>query len=511
MLDKALFEAGLQCGKRLYLDARETDSGVLSESRRTLAEAGRQLVELARSAFPKGVAVAGEGADALVAATQELLASEQPVLFGATFRHQDLQVATDILLRQRDGSFDVYEVKSGTKVKQRYLLDLALQVHVMERCGQRVRAAFVLHVNPRYAHTAGAEFQVQQLLKSADVTERVRRQERRLLTLLATLRHQIDDASTLELPTGTWCTNPFPCPHLPRCTAEGPPHPLRELPDLNRDLEVSLHTEAIETISQIDPQRPGLSFRQRRTIQAVRDDQPVVEPFVREELRQVEWPLHVLVLATVTEALPRFGGQRPWRRLPYGFAVQTLHKDGRLAEASHVHADRDDPRLPLVSALARHVDAKGTILCWGCEPLSELRTLLDELPEAKPGVRALLARDQFDLARLFDSGVFHPQLRGRRDLHSAAAVLLGETPGELPLHDDEQVLAALQKAAMPRTRSTTKDKIATDVAALLRWRAQAMLALYRRFSGFEPETPAPKPQAPRPGAPRKRLPLDDAG
>lgn len=509
LLDKALFEAGLQCGKRLYLDAREMHADELPESRRLLADVGRQLVALARSAFPKGVAVVGDSDDELVQHTAELLQAEHPILFGATLRQDDIQVTCDILLRQRDGKVDVYEVKSGTKVKQRYLLDLALQVHVLERAGLQVRGAFVLHVNPRYAHTEGAEYQVQQLLKSADVTERVRNQKDRLQALLPTLRSQIDDDGVLELPTGTWCTNPFPCPHLPRCTAEGPAHPLRELPDLTRDFEAVLHTEAIESIDQIDPHRPGLGFRQRRCVQSIKDNAPVVEPFVRDELRQVEWPLHALSMAMVTEALPRFTGQRPWRQLPYGWVAHTLHEDGRIVEGSFVHADRDDPRLPFAQSLARHIDAKGAILCWSCDSVGSLRTLLEDLPEAKASVRALLARTNFDLGQLFETGVFHPDLHGRRDLHTAAHVLIDDRGDEaLALRDDEQLLAALQKAAMPRTRATTKEKLGAEVLALLRWRTQAMLAMYRHFAGFAP-VPREEPPPRKASAPRKALPRDD--
>lgn len=510
-IDKALFEAGLQCGKRLYLDARENDQPELSESRQLHADAGKQLIELARSAFPKGVAVAGEGVDELVASTKELLAGDAPILFGATFCHDEVVVTTDILLRQRDGSVDIYEVKSGTKVKQRYLLDLALQVYVLEQSGLQVRATFVLHLNARYTHTGESEYLVQQLLKSADVTSRVRRQRQRLEGLLQTLRHQLDDESTMELPTGTWCTQPFTCPHLDRCSATSGAHPLRELPDLTRDFEATLHTEAIEAIGDLDSKRAGLSFRQRRTIQCVQQNTLLVEPFVREELRQVDWPLHIAVSAAVTEALPRFKGQRPWRMLPYAWSVQTLHEDGRVEEQSFVHADKDDPRLPFVQSLAAHIDAKGTLLCWGCEQIDSLRHLLEELPEGKAAVRTLLARPHFDALKLFESGVFHPDMRGRRDLHTAAHVLIDDQ-GDLKLTvaDDDQVLVALKKAASPRVRAATKEKLGGEVLALLRWRSLALASIYRRFAEFNPK-PADKPKAQKAGGPRKALPKEGSG
>ena len=65
---------------------------------------------------------------------------------------------------------DLFEVKSGTKVNPRYVADLALQAHVLAACGHKLRAAYLLTVNPKYVHKEGADYPPMQLLRSADVT-----------------------------------------------------------------------------------------------------------------------------------------------------------------------------------------------------------------------------------------------------------------------------------------------------------------------------------------------------
>jgi hypothetical protein len=163
----------------------------------------------------------------------------------------------------------------------------------------------------------------------------------------------------LQLPMGTFCTTPFRCPHLARCSGEAPALPLRELPELTRTQELELHKEGIETITALDPQRPGLTFRQRRTIACVQAGEPVLEPFVREELQQSTKPAHFLAIAALTDALPRFEGQRPWRLLPYAWATNTLHPDGRLETADFVHVERTDPRTAFITSLAKHLEVGG--------------------------------------------------------------------------------------------------------------------------------------------------------
>lgn len=482
-LDKHLFEAGQQCQKRLWLDYHRPAVGELTGSRKALSATGQQLLELARSAFPKGVAVAGKTKAKAAEATAEQIAAGTPVLFGATFVAEGVEVQCDILILHKDGSIDVYEVKSGTKVKQRYVNDLALQVHVAGLCGLKVRAAFLLHVNPKYTHKEGADYPPMQLLRSADVTEKVKKQVELTAALLAQFRQQLGDEGSLQLPMGTFCTNPLPCPHLAACTAEAPPLPLRELPDLSRRQELALHEEGIEDLAAIAPQRSGLTFKQRRTLTSIQQGQPILEPFVREELRQCSHPLHFVEILTLTEPLPRFDGQRPWRQLPYAWAASTLYKDGRVESAVFAHADRTDPRLPFISSLAKHVENGGTIVVWNDEALEGLRALLDDLPAAKIAVRAVLGRSHLDLMKLFDAGIYHPRLRGHTDLRTSVAVLLEQTmPPDLAVQNDEQIRETLERAFAPRIRSSTKEKIGAELQAYAAWHAAQLLALYQKYA-----------------------------
>lgn len=499
-LDKHLFEAGQQCQKRLWLDYHEPVETESPSTRRAMSEVGQQLLTLARSVFPKGVAVVGKTIAKAAEATKEQIAAATPVLFGATFVADGIEVQSDILVLHKDGQVDLYEVKSGTKVKHRYVNDLALQVHVVEQCGLVVRAAFLLHVNPKYVHKEGADFPPMQLLRSADITTKVRKQVEQVRVRLPHFRTAVADDAVLALPMGTYCSIPFPCPHLARCRKEGPALPLRELPELTRAQELELHKEGVEDLASLDQKRPGLTFKQRRTLACLQEGKPIVEPFVREELRQCAQPLHFLAIGTLTEPLPRFEGQRPWRQVPYVWAVHTLHKDGRIEIASFAHADKTDPRPEFAATLGKHLEIGGSLLVWNDESLEGLRALLEDLPTAKASVRAIVGRQHFDLMKLLDSGVFHPKLRGHEVLAtSVAAILEDESARKQPLQNEDELREALEKACAPRVRSATKEKIAADLKAAFTWQSEQLLKLYRTLAGVEaqpakPAAPAPKPQ-----------------
>lgn len=504
-LDKHLFEAGQQCHKRLWLDYHEPIAEEPSPLRQAMSDAGDLLRRLARSAFPKGVAIEGKDAAAAAAATKERIAAGAPVLFDAAFVADGIEARCDILVLHKDNQVDLFEIKSGTKVKHRYVNDLALQAHVLGLCGLTLRAAYLLHVNPKYVHKEGADYPPMQLLRSGDVTAKVQKQLEPLRRRLLQYRQALADDAALLLPMGTFCTNPFPCPHLARCTREAPALPLRELPELTRPQEIELHKEGIEDLASLDPKREGLTFRQRRTLACVQQNAPLVEPFVRDELRQCTKPLHFLAIAAITDPLPRFDGQRPWRRVPYAWAVNTVHADGRLETASFVHVERTDPRPQFVATLAKHLEVGGTIVVWDDDALDELRSLLDDLPAAKAAVRALVGHPHLDLMQLFDSGVFHPKVRTHVDLRRSAAALLDDASGaDLTTFGEDAVLAALQRAWAPRVRSTTKDKIGADILAALQWSSERVMKLFDTYAEVAPPAAKPKAVVARPA--QKALP-----
>lgn len=506
-LDKFLFEAGQQCQKRLWLDYHEPIPEAPSALRQAMSAAGDELRKLARSAFPKGVAIEATVAADAAAETRERIAGGAQALFGACFVADGIEVRCDVLVLHKESLCDLFEIKSGTKVKHRYVNDLALQAHVLEASGFKLRAAFLLHVNPKYAHKEGTDYPPMQLLRSADVTAKVQKQLEPMRRRLQQYRTSLADDAVLQLPTGTFCTNPFPCPHLPRCTREGPALPLRELPELSRQQEIELHKEGIEDLASLDQKHAGLTFRQRRTLACVQSGTSMIEPFVRDELRTCTKPLHFLAIGAITDPLPRFEGQRAWRLVPYAWSAHTVHEDGRLETAAFTHVERTDPRTSFITSLAKHLEVGGTILVWDDEALDELRTLLDDVPAAKAAVRSVVGHPHLDMMQLFDSGVFHPKVRTHADLRASVAALLEDPSGaELPVFGEEQLIAALQKASAPRVRSTTKDKLAADVQAGLVWSSERLMALFNRFADVAAPEPKAKEATPRTKAPPKPLP-----
>ncbi len=482
-ITKQLFAAGVQCAKRLYLEFHHPDRiPDLPPDRQEMAETGKKLVSLARSAFPNGITVEEQG-EAAIRRTEEILSKPGPVaIFDAAFSNGDVEIRTDIALRDAQGELDIFEVKSGTRVKPRHILDLALQVLTVEGSGLKVRSTVLLHMNAQYRHSGDDDYPVNQLFKNTDVTTKVRRQLEKVADMIPSFRSLLDDEGTLELPMGTWCTQPFVCPYCENCSQKAPKHPLMELPGITRTQEYALHEQAIEDISEVDPDQPGLTLGQRRVLMAVRESSLIVEPLVTEELAEVEYPLHFVSIQYLLEVLPRYEGTRPWQALPYHWSDSVLSADGSVELRQFMTRERTDPRAEFVRRIYEQLHDAGTVVFYSPHHEPRLRGLLDDVSSVKPKVRSVLNLPTLKLGRLVETGVYHADFRGRFDLNSVAAALIPDHGGDrLEIADARVANLAYQRILRPRSRATTRDSLAEQITALGAWESEAILRIFQRL------------------------------
>ncbi|MEM7200019.1 MAG: DUF2779 domain-containing protein [Planctomycetota bacterium] len=489
-LDKALFQSGMQCAKRLYLDYHQPSRAPgASPDRDEQLEAGRRLLELARQAFPGCQTCDADDADRAVEQTREFLSADRPAgVFDAAFRAEGVEIRTDVALPHGPG-VDIFEVKSGTRVKARYLQDVALQVWVIEKSGLQVQAVTILHVNPSYKHRGGDSYPVQALFKSVDVTKKVRKLLPRIEERIVTFRSLLEDPVTKDLPTGTWCNTPFPCGYLPSCRREGSKQPLLDLPDLTRDQERELHELGIEDLSAIPTKHPGLTLLQRRSLRSLQESQLIVEPFVGRELADLELPLHFIDLTCALQVLPAFTNTRPWQQIPFQWACTTVTSDGTRKNAAFTAANPEDARPAFLVSLAETIRAAGggTVVVWGAAFEGRLRELLEDVPDHKAEARAVLNATRFDLRQQIHAGVYHADFRGSFEFRRVIESLVDDKAfAGLKIDSTHLASSAFQRLLNSRTRAATRTKLQTQLQELGQRRSEAMADLFAKLVDEQP-------------------------
>ena len=154
LLTKSRFKLALECPNKLYYTRKEEYANAKKEDAflEALAQGGFQVEELARLEYPQGILIEGNDGDYdwLVSETDKLLQRENVVIFEAAFKHGNLFIRTDILVKRgnkvqlievKAKSFDpedeyIFIGKRGGMVSgwKPYLFDVAFQKYVMQKC-----------------------------------------------------------------------------------------------------------------------------------------------------------------------------------------------------------------------------------------------------------------------------------------------------------------------------------------------------------------------------------------
>jgi predicted RecB family nuclease len=417
-LSKSRFQKGLQCEKALWLSIHTPElAEPVCESRQWIFDQGTEVGRLAQQRFPDGVEVSEDylhSAEALDT-TARLIAEGTETMYEPAFFFDDVLVRVDVLVAVGDGLWDLYEVKSTSRVKPEHVTDAAVQTYVVEGSGLRVRNSHIVHLDTSYVYEGG-EYDLSQLFAIEDVTHEARAFMPAVEATLARFQAMLAGPEP-DVRIGQQCSKPYGCDFAAYCYAFLPAdHPVTNLPYLSERSLHALLDAGITCIQDIPSSFGGLSSGQRATVQAVKSGDPQVNlDSLAEDLRGLEWPVYHLDFETVNPALPLWPGTRPYEQTPFQYSIHVHHQDGTHEHREYLHVGADDPRTALVQRMLADLDEHGSVTHYTSYERTRLEALARALPEHADGISAVLAR-LVDLAPFIARNTTHPDAAGRTSI-----------------------------------------------------------------------------------------------
>jgi uncharacterized protein DUF2779 len=426
MLSKSRVLAGLQCHKRLYLQLTAPALGVApSRAQAFLFDQGRAVGRLAQQAFPGGVAVDAtpDRLDVALARTEALVRDPAvPAIFEATFRHDDVLVRVDVLVRSDEGRWRLIEVKSATGVRAHVLADVAIQRHVLAGCGLEVEGAAVMHVNRDYVYAGGA-LDATRLFTTVDVTAEIRELEVELPRLLTAMRVALAGEAPPVVAPGPQCRSPDLCEFYDRCNAPLPDDHLAHLPGLNGRRLAELLARGIARIGDLPGDVP-LGPQQALARRAVLEGRLLCTDGLGKELAALGYPRAFMDFETLAPALPRFAGMRPYDAIAFQWSLHLVRTPGGAPEHhDFLPVDTGDPRRRFLESLAATVGEQGPIVVYSGFEGRSLADLASWLPDLAPVAERLRAR-LWDLLPVMRRHVYHPRFLGSFSLKRVVPTLV---------------------------------------------------------------------------------------
>lgn len=480
-LSKSRFQLGLQCGKLLWLDSHRRElADPITELQQHIFDTGTAVGALARERFAGGVLVAEHhlhSAEALES-TRLLMAEPPAAIFEAAFVHAGVLVRPDVLVSLGDGSWDLHEVKSSTKVKPENISDVAVQVWVLEGAGLKIRRANLVHLDNTYVYQGG-EYDLGRLFSAEAVTADVRAWQPAIPDLVSEMLAMLEGPEPRRR-VGKHCDNPYTCAFYGYCHASLPERPITELPRVSDELIAALLGEGITCIDDIPPLFPGLTAAQRTVCETVRRGTPEYGAGLARSLGRLEHPVHFLDFETFMSALPLYPGTRSWQQVPFEWSDDVLAADGSLEHREFLFQGEGDPRPAFAETLLDALGDEGSIVAYHASfEDMVLRELSDGLPEHSEAIERVRAR-LFDLEKPVKDYVQHPELRGRTSIKVVLPALVDTLSyDDLAIHEGETASLRYLRCAQGAITGEERAQVLADLRAYCGTDTMAMVKLYR--------------------------------
>ena len=449
-LTKSKYVDYMTCMNRGWLDLNKKSEKIEEDlSENPIVQGGVEAGILARGLFGPYTLIdngSGESVDILIQRTNEAILQGDNVICEATFRYQHNLCKVDILKRNDDGTYSIYEVKGTTnpykgskrfELEDKYLNDIAYQYYVLKKSGIDVSHCYIVYLNNQYIYDG--TYNLNALFNVGDVTDSI-------LIESENVESNIQQLNTIALkseePIITFASNKCKeCPYNKHCyEVMGVPEENSVLGLYNDRKKYSYLNEGIKSFEDLINNKIPLSIFNERMVDFRLNNK---EPFVNKRelnyfLNQFRYPLYFFDFETYQCAIPKVIGTRPYQQIPFQYSLHIMYEDGRIVHKEYLASNYEEPRIDLIHQMLTDLECEGTIIAYNDSfEKSRIKELARDFDEYRIPLYNLLDRFM-DLADVFEKGMYYKKEMSRTSIKDVLPSLFPDDP-TLDYHNLEDV------------------------------------------------------------------------
>ena len=358
------------------------------------------------------------------------------VIAEASFRYDGCFCSVDILVRNDDGTYDMYEVKSSKEkelpkkkprpIEPRYIKDASYQRYVLENCGVPLKHVYLLLLSRDYIR--GKSLELDKYFVKVDVTAETAAMQAQVVAKLAELRPVVTDSNE---PVSIICSGCKDCEYFGYCGRNIPAPSPFDVQGLEFPYKCWLYQDStaffdipakIPTIPKITRRKASLSEFAKRQIAYYNrpDDHYIDKVAIKEFLDKLSYPLYSLDFETYQATVPEYEGMCSGESIPFQYSLHIMKRpDGDYTEGSPDLEERhfldisgNDSRRAIAESLAQNIPYGACVVAWN---ESTERKIIERLAKGFPDLKDhLLSFSYEDPSKLFENGHYYTAAMGNR-------------------------------------------------------------------------------------------------
>ena len=504
-LSKSKLVAFRICPKRLWLEVNQRalrdDSAAVERSFST----GHEVGEMAQRLYdPRGkaalVSIKDLGFAGAFKRSKELLSTAKPAtIFEAGFQACGALAFADIMIpaNSRCGAiaWHMIEVKSSTEKKAYHEDDVAIQAYAALQSGVLLASVKLAHIDKTWVYKGEGNYNG--LFTEVDLTETAFARQDEVATWVTDAHAVVAKTREPKHAMGKHCTEPFECGYIAHCQSLLPAKaaakfPVTWLPRVQTSALKNRIAALAEKAREPDMRNIEdklLNDEQLRVKAVTMSGETHFDSAAsRKALKASGNTPMFLDFETISFAVPRWAGTRPYQNIPFQFAANAIDAKGKLIAFEFLDASGGDPRPAMSRALAKAFGGERAEAPVFAYNMSFERACLEHLATAAPSHRAAMlsiANRLADLHPITKAHYYHPDQQGRWSIKSVLPTIAPELDYaklEGVQHGQEAQEKYLE-AIDPETTLARKTEIESQLKAYCGLDSYAMVVRWAKLAG----------------------------
>lgn len=484
-LSKTDFIQYMNCPKSLWLLKNQPESYTKAEMTlflEKLIQEGYEVEAYAAKLFPKAEALPDFGTPEY---TKEALETTNDTFLQASFlTTKGVFARVDVVQKQDDGSFHIFEIKSSTSIKtdakHNHLKDACFQKYTLEQCGYQVSRVSMIHLNKDYVRFG--DIDPEELFCIVDVTEDIE-------DIYPEVTQHIEDAvqyiNKKEINmTGCPCkenTRSNHCDSFDFFNPDIPDYSIYEIGRISKRKVQELLDMEVMKITDI-PADYTLNEKQQLQVLSAKERSAVIDHHaIKEALGGLIFPLHFLDYETYASAVPKIDGIGPHQHIPFQVSIHTLQADGSVQHFEYLAESFELPE-KLIQFMQKSTGDVGTYISWhaGFEQ-GRNKEMIKQFPQHAPYLEYMNTH-MFDLEEIFKKDYVDYRFHGSSSIKKVLPVIVPQfSYADLEIQNGTMALDAWGRMVLDPNWDGDRASMRKDLLAYCELDTLAMLEIYMKI------------------------------
>lgn len=379
-LSKSKYCNGLQCKKMLWLyKNKPTEKEEVNNQ--SVFDNGNDVHEVARKLLGEDINIPfNEDLTQMIKDTEEVMKQEKVFITEASFSYENNFCSVDIL-KKEGNTYEIYEVKSSTELKDVYVDDVSYQYFVLTSLGLKVEKCYVVILNNRYVRKG--KLDLNQLFKKIDVTDEVVSKQAQVKQMIKDMNKYMEQKKEPQDDIGIHCFKPYKCPFFKYCTRHLPERNIFEINEINVNEKLKLYVEGIVSLEDLLKEDISNEAKQHIEYELYDKEDYIDKKSIKEFLNTLSEPLYFLDFETFALPIPKYDGTRPYQQVPFQYSLHYI-EEGKLYHKEFLAESGVDPRKLIAESLVRDIPKNVPVLAYY---MSFEKGRIKELAETFPDLK----------------------------------------------------------------------------------------------------------------------------